>query len=152
MKKHEDDIEALVEAAQNTDEPLQDVQVEEPVDEGMDDDGDDIDEDEHISLRDFFGGDVLEKRLVMKQTLFICFIVVLMLLYTGNRYASQEDVIAIDSLKQVLQEKRYNVLTQSSELMNLTRQSKVEERLRLLGDSSLLSSHTPPFAIVRPED
>ena len=42
---------------------------------------------------------------------------------------------------------KYNVLTQSSELMNLTRQSNVEKSLRGTPDSLLHNSITPPFLI-----
>jgi hypothetical protein len=70
-----------------------------------------------------------------------------MLIYTGNRYDSQQDIILIDSLRNRLQEVKYNVLTQSSELMNLTRQSNVEKRLRDTPDSLLRNSITPPFLI-----
>ena len=70
-----------------------------------------------------------------------------MIIYTGNRYDSQQDTILIDSLRGRLQEVKYNVLTQSSELMNLTRQSNVEKSLRGTPDSLLHNSITPPFLI-----
>jgi hypothetical protein len=73
--------------------------------------------------------------------------VLLMIIYTGNRYDSQQDTILIDSLRGRLQEVKYNVLTQSSELMNLTRQSNVEKSLRGTPDSLLHNSITPPFLI-----
>jgi len=67
--------------------------------------------------------------------------------YTGNRYSSQQEIIAIDSLKVKLQQERYNVLTQSSELLNLSRQSNIERRLRVNGDSALVNPTTPPYEI-----
>ena len=60
---------------------------------------------------------------------------------------NQQDAILIDSLRGRLQEVKYNVLTQSSELMNLTRQSNVEKALRATSDSLLHNSITPPFLI-----
>jgi len=113
----------------------------------------DEDEDEddvgHISIRTIIGGDILQSPFFLRQVLFIFFVMVLMLIYTGNRYAGQQDIIVIDSLQTELQEMQYSVLTQSSDLMNLTRQSKVEERLRQIGDTSLLNEQlqTPPFEI-----
>lgn len=100
-----------------------------------------------LSLRAILGGDILQSRFVMKQVLFIMFCAVLMILYTGNRYSSQQDAITIDSLRTKLQEVKYNVLTQSSELMNISRQSNVERRLRATKDSVLESPITPPFLI-----
>lgn len=98
--------------------------------------------------RAFVTGDVFTKPFFQRQVLFIIFVALLMLLYTGNRYASQQDIIAIDSLKNVLQQERYFVLTQSSELLNLTRQSNIEQRLRQNGDSALVNPTMPPFEIV----
>lgn len=88
-------------------------------------------------------------KFMVKQIMFVMFCVLLMILYTGNRYDSQQDAILIDSLRGRLQEVKYNVLTQSSELMNLTRQSNVEKALRATSDSLLHNSITPPFLIKR---
>ena len=109
-----------------------------------DDDEDDLGE---ISFRSVLGGDLLQSRFVRRQVLFIVFVAALMLLYTGNRYSSQQDIITIDSLKVQLQQERYNVLTQSSELLNLSRQSNIERQLRLFGDSALANPTTPPYEI-----
>lgn len=100
-----------------------------------------------ISVKSILGGDFLMSKFMIKQIMFVVFCVFLMLIYTGNRYDSQQDIILIDSLRGRLQEVKYNVLTQSSELMNLTRQSNVEKRLRDTPDSLLRNSITPPFLI-----
>ncbi|MBR1521967.1 MAG: hypothetical protein IJ635_12145 [Bacteroidaceae bacterium] len=109
----------------------------------------DEDEDElgEISVKSILGGDFLMSKFMIKQVAFVMFCVVLMIIYTGNRYDSQQDAILIDSLRGRLQEVKYNVLTQSSELMNLTRQSNVEKRLSGTRDSLLHNSITPPFLI-----
>ena len=109
-----------------------------------DEDEDDIGE---ISVKSILGGDFLMSKFMVKQIMFVMFCVLLMILYTGNRYDSQQDAILIDSLRGRLQEVKYNVLTQSSELMNLTRQSNVEKALRATSDSLLHNSITPPFLI-----
>lgn len=108
---------------------------------------DDEDDDIDISLKSILGGDILTSKFVVKQVMFIMFIVFLLLCYTGNRYDSQQDVILIDSLRNKLQEVKYNVLTQSSELMNVTRQSSVEKALRNTTDSGLHNPDTPPYLI-----
>lgn len=109
-----------------------------------DEDEDDMGE---ISVKSILGGDFLMSKFMVKQIMFVMFCVALMLLYTGNRYDSQQDAILIDSLRERLQEVKYNVLTQSSELMNLTRQSNVEKVLKGTQDSLLHNSITPPFLI-----
>lgn len=110
-------------------------------------DEDDEDDLGNISIRSILGGDILQSSFFLKQVVFIFFVVILMLIYTGNRYSGQQDIITIDSLKNELQNECYNVLTQKSELMNMKRQSKVEELLRSVGDTTLLSSQTPPYVI-----
>lgn len=111
----------------------------------------DQDEDEDslgdITFKSILGGDILQSRFMLKQVVFFMFLVLLAILYTGNRYASQQDVLLIDSLKVKLQEERYKVLTIESELLNASRQSEIVKALKANGDSTLLHSTTPPFAI-----
>ncbi len=111
----------------------------------------DQDEDEDslgdITFKSILGGDILQSRFMLKQVVFFMFLVLLAILYTGNRYASQQDVLLIDSLKVKLQEERYKVLTIESELLNASRQSEIVKTLKANGDSTLLHSTTPPFAI-----
>lgn len=109
-----------------------------------DEDDEDVGE---FSIKSILGGDFLMSKFMLKQVMFVMFCVVLMICYTGNRYDSQQDAILIDSLRSRLQEVKYNVLTQSSELMNLTRQSNVEKMLRNAGDTLLHNSITPPYLI-----
>ena len=110
---------------------------------------DEEDEDEfgEISLKSILGGDILQSRFFLRQVVFVLFVVMLMLAYTANRYNSQQEIITIDSLKLKLQEERYNVLTQSSELLNLSRQSNIEVKLKENGDSALVNPTTPPFEV-----
>ena len=109
----------------------------------------DEDEDEdsfgEISLKSIIGGDILQSHFMQHQVLFFMFIVVLTLLYTGNRYASQKEALLIDSLKIELQEERYKVLTIESELLNASRQSEIVKLLKANGDSMLINTTTPPF-------
>ena len=109
-----------------------------------DEDEDDLGE---ISFKTVLGGDLLQSPFFRRQVMFIIFIAGLLLFYTGNRYSSQQDIITIDSLKVRLQQERYNVLTQSSELLNLSRQSNIEQQLRLFGDSALANPTTPPYEL-----
>ncbi len=111
----------------------------------------DEDDDENslgeISLKSIIGGDILQSRFMLHQVVFFMFLVVLAITYTGNRYASQQDALLIDSLKVQLQEERYKVLTIESELLNASRQSEIIKELKISGDSLLLHPTTPPFEI-----
>ncbi len=108
-----------------------------------------VDEDDmgELSFKSILGGDILGSKFFLKQILFVIFCVVLMLLYTANRYSSQQDAILIDELRTKLQDVKYNVMTQSSELMNFTRQSNIENLIRQTNDSTLHNPTTPPYLI-----
>lgn len=108
---------------------------------------DEDDEKEEISFKSIFGGDILKSRFMMKQVVWFMFVVVLMIIYTGNRYSAQQDIITISELREELQETKYKVLTQSSELMNKTRQSNIELYLKQTNDSTLVNPTSPPFLI-----
>lgn len=100
-----------------------------------------------LSIKAILGGDILGSKFFLKQILFVMFCVILMLLYTANRYSSQQDAILIDELRAELQDVKYNVMTQSSELMNFTRQSNIEKLLKQTNDSTLHNPTTPPYLI-----
>lgn len=147
----EDELETMDESVVEQDEETtsEEQDTRDAIERFTNDEDEDEDDVGHISIRTIIGGDILQTPFFLRQVLFIFFVMVLMLIYTGNRYAGQQDLIVIDSLQTKLQEMRYSVLTQSSDLMNLTRQSKVEERLRQIGDTSLLSEQAqrPPYEI-----
>jgi hypothetical protein len=66
--------------------------------------------------------------------------------YIHNRYASQKEMIEIDKLKHDLIDIRYDALTRSSELLEQTRQSRIEEYISEKG-SDLQTPTNPPYLI-----
>ena len=62
-----------------------------------------------------------------RQTSLLILIMVLTILYINNRYECQLELIEIDKLKKELTDIKYDALTRSSELMEKSRQSKIEE-------------------------
>ena len=144
MEKDKNNIGNLLERAHRSEEAKDAIQAIEAMRKYADEDDDDMGE---FSFKSILGGDFLRSKFVIKQIVFMMFCVVLMIGYTANRYDSQQDVILIDSLRTELQNVKYNVLTQSSELMNLIRQSNIEKRLRETSDSLLRNSITPPYLI-----
>ncbi|MBR4589660.1 MAG: hypothetical protein IKO36_03265 [Bacteroidaceae bacterium] len=105
-----------------------------------------------ISWKTILGGDILQSKFVLHQVVFCMFVVLLMLIYTANRYSSQQDALLIDSLKIQLQEQQYKVLTIEGDLLNISRQSKIETLLKNNGDSLLTNPAAPPFAIRNEEE
>ena len=64
-----------------------------------------------------------------------------------NRYQSQQELIERDELEKEVADIRYRSLTRKSEITRSTRQSMIEEKLRSLGDTTLLPSVDAPFII-----
>ena len=152
----DDFVEIISDDEETKDESVEEQQKEEERKEGIeaikrfaDDEGDD---DEKISFRKIMGGDILLSKFFLNQVLFIVFCVVLLLLYTGNRYGSLQDIIRIDSLSVQYDRKHSKTLAQSSKLLNKKRQSSVEKKLLEAGDTTMLNNNLPPFALPRKRD
>jgi hypothetical protein len=105
-----------------------------------------------ISLKTIISGDFIQSKFFRGQVVWFIVVALLMVAYTANRYQSQQDMITIDSLRIELQNMKCNVLTQSSDLMNLCRQSNVERILKENNDSTLQEPTTPPFLILTESD
>ena len=73
-------------------------------------------------------------------------VMVLVLFYIHNRYACQQQMIEIDKLKKELIDIKYDALTRSSELMERSRQSRIEEYIATK-ESDLQTSTNPPYLI-----
>ena len=81
-----------------------------------------------------------------RQTTLLILIMVLTILYIDNRYSSQQELIEIDRLKKELTDRKYNALTRSSELMEKSRQSRIEEYIST-GESPLETATNRPYLI-----
>ena len=99
------------------------------------------------SLPSILGGDILNARWFRKHAMLIILIIILTILYITNRYASQQEMIKIDALKKELEDKRYDALTRSSQLLQRCRQSRIEEYLKSMGDTTLGMNTEPPYEL-----
>lgn len=97
-------------------------------------------------LKGIFFGDVLVTDFFRRQTKLLVLVVILTIFYISNRYSCQQELIRIAVLNQQLTEIRYNALTRSSELMEKSRQSRIEEYVAAQ-ESDLQTSTTPPYLI-----
>lgn len=98
------------------------------------------------SLKNIIGGDILARDFFRRQTKLLVLIMVLILFYIHNRYACQQQMIEIDKLKKELIDIKYDALTRSSELMEKSRQSRIEEYIATK-ESDLQTSTNPPYLI-----
>ena len=97
----------------------------------------------HMSIRSILGGDILANDFFKRQTRLLILITVL---YIDNRYSSQQELIEIDKLKKDLIDIKYDALTRSSELMEKSRQSRIEEYIST-EDSPLQTATNRPYLI-----
>ena len=98
------------------------------------------------SLKNIIGGDILATDFFRRQTKLLVLIMVLILFYIHNRYACQQQMIEIYKLKKELIDIKYDALTRSSELMEKSRQSRIEEYIETK-ESDLQTSTNPPYLI-----
>lgn len=101
--------------------------------------------------KNIIGGDILATDFFRRQTKLIVLIMVLVLFYVHNRYACQQQMIDIDKLKKDLIDIKYDALTRSSELMERSRQSRIEEYIATK-QSDLQTSTNPPYLIKDKEE
>ena len=100
----------------------------------------------HMSIRSILGGDILANAYFKRHTSLLILIMVLTILYIDNRYTSQQEMIEIDRLKKELTDIKYDALTRSSELMEKSRQSRIEEYIST-EESHLETSTSRPYLI-----
>jgi len=98
------------------------------------------------SLKSILGGDILAADFFRRQTKLIILVMIFLIFYIHNRYASQQQQIEIDKLKKELIDIKYDALTRSSELMERSRQSRIEDYISEK-ESNLQTSTNPPYLI-----
>lgn len=99
-----------------------------------------------VGWREVMAGDVLSREALRRQTPFVVLIVLLSLLLVYNRFAHEAELRQIESLKKELTDVKNRSLTISKELMQMSRQSYVMEKLAEQGSTLKLSSQ-PAVAI-----
>lgn len=97
-----------------------------------------------ITWRSVLGGDVLAGGFFRRYVFFILLTVVLLVVYVSNRYACQQEFIEQTHLLDTLQDRRWKLLTITSEIKEKTRRSFVEDHL---GDSTLGTSTQPLYQL-----
>lgn len=95
----------------------------------------------------FMFGNFLTAEVLRKNIGFISLVAFCMLLYIGNGYSSQQELLELNKLKGEVEDIKYNALIRSSELLEKSRQSHIEEHLKSIGDTTLQTATTSPYVI-----
>ncbi len=83
-----------------------------------------------FSFRSLVDGNVLTQRAVIRQAPFLALLVILALLMIANRNHAEKLVIRSNALQTEVKELRSQAITTSSELMTVSRQSRVEQLVK----------------------
>ena len=97
-------------------------------------------------LRDVLNGNILTKRVIQKQYGLIAMIALLAFMYVDNRYYCETQLAKEIELKKKIQDVKYESLTISAELMQVSRQSNVLTMINERG-VKLIRTSTPPIVI-----
>jgi len=105
-----------------------------------------------FTLRKILGGDLLSAALIRKQIWVVVIIATFIVLYITNRYSCQRYLIQIDKLNKELKDVKYRAMSSGSMLTEMSRESRVLEKLKENEDSVLHISKQPPFIIKVPKE
>jgi hypothetical protein len=83
-----------------------------------------------FSFRSLVDGNVLTQRSVIRQAPFLALLVILALVMIANRNHAEKLVIRSNALQAEVKELRSQAITISSELMTVSRQSRVEQLVK----------------------
>lgn len=100
-----------------------------------------------LAFTGYMFGNFISVETLRRNIGFILLVVVCMLLYIGNGYSSQQELIEINKLKGDVEDAKYNALVRSSELLEKSRQSHIEEILKSRGDTTLQTATTSPYIL-----
>ena len=98
------------------------------------------------TIREILNGEILSKNFLRKQYGLLIMIAVLAFWYVDNRYTCETQLAKEIELKKEIQDLKYESLTISAELMEISRESNV---LRMVNTNGLdlIQSNTPPIVI-----
>lgn len=99
-----------------------------------------------VAIWHILGGDILAHEFLSRQTRLLILLMVLTVFYIDNRYSCQQEIIQINKLRKELTDVKYDALTRSSELMEKSRQSRIEEYVSKR-NSDLQTATSRPFLI-----
>ena len=107
------------------------------------------DQEKIFSFRDLINGNVLTKKVVMKQVRFILLLVLIAFILIANRNHAEKTVIRLNNLQGDVKELRAKSITISSDLVRISRQSEVV-RLVEEYDLGLKENLEPPKKLKEP--
>jgi hypothetical protein len=100
-----------------------------------------------FTIKGIIDGSVLTMKAFVSQVPFILYLVMFSLLYIGNTYHAERVFRNLTNLRDEVRDLRAEQITTASELMNLSKPSKVQDLIDQKG-LGLKEATKPPFKIV----
>lgn len=97
-----------------------------------------------LNLRTIFGGDFMTGRWFRKNIFFIFIVICMLIFYISLRYTYDKETLRTKDLEDTLLDRRYKLLTISSQLKEHLRPSVIEDNL---ADTTLHVPTTPPYVL-----
>lgn len=101
----------------------------------------------NMEFQDYMFGDFISARFLRRNIGFILLVVACMMLYVGNGYSSRQEMIYANKLRDSVEDAKYYSLSRAGELIEFTRQSRIEDYLEAKGDTALRAPETPPYTL-----
>ena len=104
-----------------------------------------------FSLRDFVDGNLLTRRVVLKQARYVLLLVLIAFISIANRNHAEKMVIEMNQLQKDVKELRSHSITISADLISASRQSEV---VRLVNryELGLIENLEPPRKLIIEEE
>ncbi len=103
------------------------------------------------TLRSFINGDFLTKKFFQKQYGLLILLAILAFIYVDNRYYCETQALKTIELKKKIQDVKYESLTISAQLMQISRQSNIQKLIKEK-NIPLVESIKPPVIIETPDE
>ena len=97
-------------------------------------------------VRDVFSGHIFNKDFIVKNLPLMLFIVFFLFIHVGLRYSCEKKIVEIEKARKELLDVKYDALTRSSQLLEMHKQSSIQDLVETK-DPTLKPSKTPPLVI-----
>lgn len=98
------------------------------------------------SVQNIMNGNIFRSKKIQQQYKLLALILFLLIFYIFQGYRSQRQITRLVQVNKEIQDARYEFLTVSAELSEMTRQSAISARLRQ-ADSRVKESDTPAIRV-----